>query len=329
MKRILLISTGGTIASVETESGFVPAVSGEELVAAYPEISRMCEVTCVQLLNLDSTNMRPEHWLSIAACVRENYAAYDGFVVLHGTDTMAYTAAALSYLVQDSPKPIVLTGAQMPSGVDSSDARRNLLDALLYASDEESHGVQIVFFGAVILGTRARKNFSKSFAAFGSVNYPEIARVRDGRIIRYIREPVAGPVRFFDALNTNVGLVKFVPGMRDDVLRYIIACHDGLLIESFGVGGIPEYSDFYDLVRDAVRQGKMVVMTTQVPNEGSDLAVYRVGNVVKNALHIPEAHDMTTESAFVKMMWVLAQTRAPEKAKDLFYTPVACDILLG
>lgn len=328
MKKILLIGTGGTIASVRTAEGFVPAVSGEEIVRAYPEIGGICEISCIQLLNLDSTNLRPGHWIKIADCIEKQYDAFDGFVILHGTDTMAYTAAGLSYLIQESPKPIVLTGAQIPSGCVGTDARRNLLDSLLYACDEGSHGVQIVFFGAVISGTRARKNYSKSFAAFGSINFPEIARVRDDKIIRYLPPAAPAKARFYEYLNPNVGLIRFVPGMRNDVLGYLLEQYDGLVIEGFGVGGIPEYSDFYEQIRSAVGAGKLIVLTTQVPNEGSDLSVYRVGNVAKSTLNILEAHDMTTEAALAKTMWILGQTSEFAEAKQMFYRRIYDDILV-
>ena len=129
MKKILLIGTGGTIASDVTEDGLAPELTTEQLLSHLPAISGICDVDCVQLLNLDSTNMRPEHWLKMVRCIRENYGRYDGFVITHGTDTMAYTAAALSYLIQGSPKPVILTGAQKPIGFDSTDSKINLTDA--------------------------------------------------------------------------------------------------------------------------------------------------------------------------------------------------------
>ncbi len=326
LKNILLIGTGGTIASVASADGLVPELSTEEILDIAPEVRDMCWVDCVQLLNLDSSNMRPEHWMLMAETIRKHYGEYAGFVITHGTDTMAYTAAALSYLIQDSPKPIVLTGAQKPAGEYGSDAMRNLTDAFICACDDSSCGVQIVFSGSAICGTRARKNYSKSFAAFGSINFPELARIEDGRMIRFIPESVQGPVRFYDHINPNVGLVKFVPGMRRDVLRYFIDAHDGIVVESFGVGGLPEYSDFYDEIRYAAEQGKLVVMTTQVPNEGSNLSLYRVGTAVKEHLNVLEAHDMTTEAAFAKLMWVLGQTRDFRQAEKLFYAKVAHDL---
>ena len=327
MKRILLIGTGGTIASMPSENGLVPALGSDELLAAVPEIKGLCEVDCLQLISMDSTNIRPAHWLKIAETVQKSYDDYDGFIVTHGTDTMSYTAAALSYLIQNSTKPIVCTGAQIPLAQRNTDAARNLIDSFIYACDENSSGVVIVFSGSVILGTRARKNFTKRFDAFGSVNYPEIARVQSGRILRFVREKAVGEPVFYDFINPNVGLLKLTPGMRKDILRYLLYSYDGLVIESFGVGGIPEYSDFYGEIQKALEKGKTVVMTTQVPNEGSDLSIYRVGNVLKSSLRMLEAHDMTSETALAKLMWVLGQTDDFEKPADLFYRPISHDIL--
>ena len=326
-KKILMIGTGGTIASVPTENGFRPEMEENALFERVPELSTICDADFMQVLNLDSTNIRPEHWLVLAETIYRNYDAYDGFVITHGTDTMAYTAAGLSYFIQNSPKPIVLTGAQKPLSVENSDAGRNLIDAFRYACDDESMGVQIVFFGAVITGTRARKNYAKSFMAFGSINYPEIARIEDGLIIRYIPQVRCGGPVFYLRANTNVGLVKLVPGMQNDVMRFLLSKYDGLVIESFGVGGLPEYSDFYEQIRAAIDKGKTIVMTTQVPNEGSDISVYQVGNVLKKNSRVLEAYDMTSEATFAKLMWILGQTQSYPEIVKLFYTPVGNDIL--
>lgn len=328
MKKILIIGTGGTIASTHTENGLAPELASDELIRCVPAIKDICDVDCVQAFCLDSTNIRPAHWLMIANVINEKYNDYDGFVVTHGTDTMAYTAAGLSYLIQNSRKPIVLTGSQKSIVEDSTDAKMNLTDALIYACDDDSHGVVIVFSGSVITGTRARKNYSKSFMAFGSINFPELARIRDGRVVRYINEPSPDDTVFYDYINPNVGVLKLTPGVSNDVMRYALDHYDGMIIESYGVGGLPEYSDFYEQIIRATGQGKFIVMTTQVPNEGSDLAVYRVGNALINRENIFEAHDMITEAAVAKLMWVLGQTTDFDKAKALFYSPVAHDVLL-
>ena len=327
MKKILIIGTGGTIASKPSADGLTPDLDSKQLIDSIPSIPHICDVDCIQAFSLDSTNVRPEHWLILAEIITENYDRYDGFVITHGTDTMAYTAAGLSYLIQNSKKPIVLTGAQKPIGEEITDAKRNIIDALIYAVDEGSHGVVVVFSGAVICGTRARKNYSKRFMAFGSINFPELARVEDGRVIRYVPEPYSGETVFYDNLNANVGLLKLTPGMRNDVMRYAIDRYDGLVVESFGVGGLPEYSDFYQQIKRAVERRKLIVMTTQVPNEGSDLSVYRVGSILKNSLRVLEAHDMTSEAVLAKLMWVLGETDDFDRAEALFYRPVHHDTL--
>ena len=327
MKKILIIGTGGTIASKKTAKGLAPELDSSELLSYLPGISAFCAVECRQAFNLDSTNVRPGHWLLLAEVIREHYDRYDGFVITHGTDTMAYTAAGISYLVQNSRKPIVLTGAQKSIAEEDTDAKRNLMDALLYACDEESHYVSIVFSGTVICGTRARKNYSKRFMAFGSINFPELARVQDGRVLRYVPEQYSGEVEFYDYLDPNVGLLKLTPGVNNDVMRYLIDTYDGLVIESFGVGGLPEYSDFYQQIKRALEKGKLIVMTTQVPNEGSDLSVYRVGRVLKTDASVLEAHDMTSEAVLAKLMWILGETHDFREAEKLFYRPVHHDML--
>ena len=326
MKKILMIGTGGTIASDVTAEGLAPELNTEQLLSSVPRIGQLCRVDCVQLYALDSTDLRPEHWLGIARTIRERYDGYDGFVISHGTDTMAYTAAALSYLIQDSPKPIVLTGAQKPIWFDGTDSKRNLTDAFLYACSG-SGGVQIVFNGKVILGTRARKTFSKSFQAFSSVNHPDLALIQDEHLIQYIACPTAAAPVFYDRLDTSVGLLKLIPGTDPALLTFLLDRYDGLVIESFGVGGLPDYPGFYDALRAGVERGRLIVMTTQVPNEGSDLTVYHVGVRIKSTLRLLEAYDMTTEAAVCKLMWLMGQTRDFAQAERLFYRPVARDIL--
>lgn len=327
MKKILHIGTGGTVAAILSDEGYVPAITSKELLSHVPEIKSMCKTDSLQVCNLDSTNITPEHWIQVAYAIRDNYSLYDGFVITHGTDTMAYTSAGLSYLIQKSPKPIVLTGAQQPYGSAQTDVTRNITDAFTYACCDDSAGVRIVFSGRVIAGTRARKNYTRSFAAFDSVNFPSVAEVQDDKIIRFIHDDNSGTSVFAEGLNTNVGLIKLVPGLRAEILEYITGHYDGLVIESFGTGGLPEYSDYFNLIKKAAENGKLIVMTTQVPNEGSDLTVYKPGSVVKNSLQVLEAHDMTSEAAFAKLMWILNITTDFDKAKNLFYTNIDHDIL--
>ena len=326
MKKVLLIGTGGTIASDVTANGLAPELTTEQLLSHIPAISDICDVDCVQLLNLDSTNMEPRHWLMIAKCIREHYGAYHGFVVTHGTDTMAYTAAALSYLVQGSPKPIILTGAQKPIGFDSTDSKINLQDAFRCAT-EDLPGVCIGFNNQVILGTRARKTRSKSFQAFSSINYPHLGVLRDGVLLRYIRQDCGAYPLFYDKLDTKVALMKLVPGADRAQADFLLERNDALIMESFGVGGLPESGGFYDCVRQWMDAGRVIVLTTQVANEGSDVGVYHVVHALKNQLNVLEAYDMTTEAVVAKLMWILGQTHDRGEVERLFYTPIAKDIL--
>ena len=329
-KKILLIGTGGTIASEMGESGLAPELTSEQLLRYIPDISGICQVECLQLFSLDSTNIQPKHWARIASAIRAHYREFDGFVISHATDTMAYTAAGLSYLVQGSPKPIVLTGAQKPIGFETTDSKQNLRDAVTVAASDMA-GVMLVFNGKIIMGTRARKTRSKSFEAFSSINYPLLGMVRDGRIIRYIHPESRAVPQFYDDVNPRVALLKLIPGTDCGVAEFLLERNDALIIESFGVGGLPTYKagDYYETVKAGLDAGKTVVMTTQVENEGSDLAVYHVGAGIKRNLPILEAYDMTSEAVTAKLMWILGQTTDRAWVQELFYTPVACDILAG
>ncbi len=329
MKNVLMLGTGGTIASEMTQSGLMPALSTQQLVENVPEISQMCNVTCRQLFSIDSTNITPAHWLTIASAIRESYGDFDGFVIAHGTDTMAYTAAALSYLIQGSPKPIILTGAQKPILFENTDSKANLADAFRCAVSDLC-GVMIVFNGRVILGTRARKTRTTSLQAFSSINYPVLAVLQNGFLMEYIRPAAQAQPTFYDRLNARVGLLKMTPGTDCGLLSYLIDHNDAVIIESYGVGGLPSYqgSGFFDVLRSAIADGnKTIVMTTQVQNEGSNLAVYDVGFHLKNDLHLLEAYDMTTEAALAKLMWILGQTRDAGEIRRMFCMPVAYDML--
>lgn len=325
MKKILLIATGGTIASEETGDGLAPGISAAELLSRVAGIDTAFRVECRELLALDSTNIRPEHWLMIAGCIRDGFDAFDGFVITHGTDTLAYTAAALSYLVKSSPKPIVLTGAQRPIGFDSTDSKENLRDAFLCASSDMP-GVSIVFDHKVILGTRAKKTRSKSFSAFSSINYPDLGVIRDGSVVRFIRQECGAAPVFATGLDTRVALLKLIPGADRGALDYMFERNDAVVIESFGVGGLPEAGGYYECVKEWKERGKVAVLTTQVENEGSDLTVYHVGSRLKKELGVLEAYDMTTEAVIAKLMWILWQTRDPVEVERRFYTPVAMDM---
>lgn len=330
-KKILLLATGGTIASKKSENGLKPQITPEELLEYIPQVKEFCEVSAIQLLNLDSSNMEPEHWKKIVHAIREYYDTYDGFVIAHGTDTMAYTAAALSYMIQNSTKPIVITGAQKPIDLEITDAKSNLIDSFLYAADEKSQGVQIVFDGKVIAGTRAKKVRSKSYNAFSSIDFPSLAVIQDGNIMRYLPMlPYEDEVRFYEELDENIFLMKLIPGIRPRVLQSIFENYDCIIVESFGVGGIPKSiaDEFYRLCRQY--PDKLVVMATQVAHEGSDMTVYEVGHDMKKYCRFLESYDMTLESVIAKTMWMLGNFDLHSiDVEDIFYRSINYDVIFG
>ena len=330
MSRVLVIATGGTIASTPERDGLAPTLTGRELAERVPLLDTLCELDFVQPMNIDSTNMRPRDWLRIASVVRDSYDRYDGFVVLHGTDTMAYTAAALSYLVQDSEKPIVLTGSQQPMANPFTDAKLNLYHSVLYACDPASRDVSVVFGGEVICGTRARKQRTMSFNAFTSMNFPPLAYVRGERVVRATgmaqAEKDGRAPRFYDALDDRVIVLKLTPELRPSIFELLAPDYDAVILETFGIGGIPAYDGTYQrAIYDWVGSGRTLVVTTQVPEEGLDLGVYEVGRAYADRCGILRGDDMTTEALVAKTMWALGQTRDPAEVARLFYQPVNND----
>ena len=328
MPRVLVIATGGTIASLPTEDGLAPALTGEELIARVPLIEGLCDIDVVQPMNIDSTNMRPRDWLVIAGIVQERYEDYDGFVVLHGTDTLAYTAAALSYLVQGSEKPIVLTGSQQPMAAPFTDAKLNLYHSLLWACDSAARDVCVVFGGHVIAGTRARKQRTMSANAFTSLNFPDLAVLRGEKIVRAaVAQTAPAERRFYRKLNERVGVIKLTPALRLKVFELIADEYDAVVLETFGVGGIPAYDDraFERAIMEWVDAGKTLVLTTQVPEEGLDLGIYEVGRRFASHPGILEGADMCAEAILAKTMWALEAGRDADEVRELFYTPINHD----
>lgn len=328
MKKILMIATGGTIASTESGNGLTPAMTGEELASNVPSIREKCDLTVLQLMNIDSTNMRPRQWLTISDTIMSHYDDYDGIVVLHGTDTMAYTAAALSYLIQDSKKPIVLTGSQKPMGDPYTDAKLNIYQSILYALDDASCRISIVFNGKAVIGTRARKQRTRSFDAFESINFPPLAIIHDDRIIRHYTGTIPKPedLKTYDRLNDRVFVLKLTPEVKADIFYLLKNDYDAIILETFGIGGIPEYDDsFRKAIFDWTASGKTLVVTTQVPEEGCDLKVYRVGREYSDHPGILQAGDMTTEAIVAKIMWVLGQTGDRERICELFRKVINLD----
>jgi L-asparaginase len=326
MKKILLLATGGTIASVEGNEGLAPELSAEELLHFLPESSGNIKVDGRILMNMDSTNLQPEQWVKIADAVYTHYHDYDGFVITHGTDTLGYTASALSYMLQGLEKPVVLTGSQVPISFKKSDAKKNVSDALRFAC-EDIGGVFVIFDGRVILGTRAVKMRTKSYDAFESINHPYVAFVNDNSI-NYQWKPVPDAKKL--SLNTNlctdVFLMKLYPGMKPETFDCLKDLYKGIIIESFGNGGLPfEGRNLLSKIKELTEQDIAIVITTQCLEEGEDLLLYEVGRKV--AQHpVILSGDMNTEAIVAKLMWALGQTDSIKQVKEIFETPLAGDL---
>ncbi|NIA61233.1 asparaginase [Bacillus pacificus] len=328
MKKILLLATGGTIASVEGNEGLVPGLSAEELLHYFPKSSLNIEIDCKILMNIDSTNMQPEHWIEIANAVFSYYDKYDGFVITHGTDTLAYTSAALSYMLQGLNKPVVLTGSQVPISFKKTDAKKNVADALRF-SCEDIGGVFIVFDGRVIIGTRAVKMRTKSYDAFESVNSPYVAEVNEYEV-KYHSKPAFNSHKLSvnTSLCTDVFLLKLFPGTKPEIFDCLKGLYKGIIIESFGNGGLPfEERNLLFKIQELTEEGIAVVITTQCLEEGEDILLYEVGRKVAQHRVILSG-DMNTEAIMAKLMWALGQTNKLEEIKEIIETPLANDLTI-
>lgn len=332
MKTILLIGTGGTIASTKGKNGIAPEYDSNKLLELVPEAFEIYKIHNIQISNIDSTNIQPEHWLQIADAIQKNYEDYDGFVITHGTDTMAYTAAAISYLIQNSRKPIVITGSQKTMMEADTDAARNLKDSLRFASGNIG-GVFVVFGGKVINGCRAVKVRTKSINAYESVNLPDVAVINEEGIIpnpHYLFPQDTEGLKYYSSLCNEVFLLKLTPGISPDIFDFIKQKYKGVVIESFGSGGIPFIgkANILGKIEDLAYSGVIVVITTQCLFEGGNLDLYEVGRKVLKT-KIISAYDMTTEAAVVKLMWVLRRTTGFNEIKDLFLTPICNDLVFN
>jgi len=332
MKKILLIATGGTIACSDSGEGLKPSYNIEELLSYIPAVKDICEITGDAIMNIDSTNMNPKFWVYIGNAIKKHYDQYDGFVITHGTDTMAYTSAGVAYLLHNLGKPVVFTGAQHSIEEFGTDARQNLGDAIRYAL-EGVPGVFIAFDGKIINGTRAMKVKTKSLDAFQSVNYPDVAKVKYGKvyhneILKQRFEEISCEDFFCDGyLCSDIMVLKLFPGMDTKIFDFVRNNYKGVIIESFGIGGIPfENNDIITKVKELVTSEMPVVVTTQCLEEGIDFDIYEVGKKLIKS-NIIFAKDMNTEAIVAKLMWAIGRGDSLTEVKALMETPKMDDCM--
>ena len=335
MKKILLVATGGTIASSETAEGLTPSIDAKQILSYIPEIEQICHLSGISIMSVDSTNVNPSLMVKAAEAIRDNYEEYDGFVVTHGTDTMGYTAAALTYMLQNIKKPVVITGSQIAIEALYTDAKKNLSDAIRFAC-EDFLGVFVAFDGEIISGTHAVKLKTRSTDSFKSINFPTVADIKLGKItynnaLSYgehwdkFETHVLRPFKVKTDLCEDIFVLKIYPGIKPDIFDFIKEHYKGVIIESFGIGGIPnENHDIVAKVQELVEAGLAVVITTQCLYEGIDLDIYAVGKRLAKQKVI-YAGDMTTEALTMKLMWALGNYDKIGDIKKFIETPFFAD----
>ena len=325
-KKILLLTTGGTIASMPGGEGLEPRRS-EVMELALDQLRGFYHITVEDLMCLDSSNITQEEWQLIARRIFERRLDFDGIVVSHGTDTMAYTASAVTFMLPDIDRCVVFTGSQLPLADMLSDGPSNLRTAFAMAASG-CPGVFLAFDRKVMLGCRAVKVRASGFSAFESVNARYAAQVTNRGLV--VDESVLparrGQARLCPEISRDIFLLKLTPGLNPAVFDVLAAMgYKGIVIEAFGLGGVNVLHKGLRGIRRAVEDGISVVVTTQCLYDSSDLRVYQVGNQLLD-LGVIQGRDMTTEAAMTKLMWALGQNMNPEQVKDLFEKSLAGEI---
>ena len=314
MSKILILNTGGTIGMAKSEQGYVPnAKAFHDTLNRMPELkdSEICEWNIIDMDPLlDSSNMMVEDWNRIGELVAINYESYDGFVILHGTDTMAYTASALSFMLENLGKPVIITGSQIPLCEIRSDGKDNIIAAMMIASSGIVNEVCIYFRGELLRGNRAIKYSADGFMAFKSPNAPCLAEV--GISINY-NEAILLPkpkekFSFQKLKNIPIGVIKVFPGIQFDLFSNIMTeSLKGVVIETFGAGNIPSSAkSLLPIIEKAFRNGTVVTVCTQCPQGTVMLGTYETSNALKDAGAV-SGKDMTTEAAIAKMYYLFSK----------------------
>ena len=313
-KKILLLTTGGTIACLPSSDGLAPARS-EVMERELDQLRTYYDITVLDTMCLDSSNMLPENWQQIATDIFNNRAGFDGVVVSHGTDTMAYTASAVTYMLPNIDVPVVFTGSQLPLADMLSDGPDNLRTAFAMAASGHP-GVFLAFDRKVMLGCRAVKVRASGFSAFASINTHYAAQVTGNglEIDESILPKSTGEPQLLDWLSQDVFLLKLTPGLKPAIFDMLAAMgYKGIVIEAFGLGGFNVLGKGLRSIRRAIEDGVSVVVTTQCLVDSADLGVI-------------QARDMTTEAAMTKLMWALGQKMSQEEISALFRRNLAGEI---
>ena len=325
-KNLLLLTTGGTIASMPGSDGLEPHRSGV-MEREIDQLRTYYDITVRDVMCLDSSNIRPEEWQRIATYIYELRSGYDGIVVSHGTDTMAYTASAVTFMLPNIDLPVVFTGSQLPLADILSDGPDNLRTAFAMAASGYP-GIFLAFDRKVMRGCRAVKVRASGFSAFESVNAKYVGIVSNqGLVINPSTLPVqSGPTELKTDISKDVFLLKLTPGISPAIFDALSAMgYKGIVIEAFGLGGVNVLNEGLNGIRTAVEAGINVVVTTQCLYDSSDLRVYQVGNKLLQ-LGVIQGRDMTSEAAMTKLMWAIGQGMTPAEVSEFFRQSLAGEI---
>ncbi len=335
MTKVLVIYTGGTIGMIKNpETGLLNSFDFNSVYEHIPELNRLMhtEIDTMSVTRpIDSSEMSSEDWIQMAKLIQNSYDLYDGFVILHGTDTMSYTASALSFMIKDLQKPVILTGSQLPIGVIRTDGKENLITAIEIAAAKDSNGESIIqevavyFEYSLYRGNRSSKVSSHQFEAFKSPNYPELAIA--GVNIKYkwsaLFRPKQSKPSYNFSLSNSVALLKIYPGMDINLYRglFDVSKTKGIVLETFGSGNAPSNIEMQSLMKDYVEGGGVIVNITQCSSGGVKQGAYHTSSFF-NKIGVISGSDLTVEAAITKLMFALGTESNSDNIKALMATPM-------
>jgi L-asparaginase len=325
-KKILLILTGGTLAMVE-DVGLLRPADNRDIVRHVPEISKIADLTVIDLFNIDSADIQIHHWVKVAETIYQHVHDYDGFVIVHGTDTMTYTATALSFMLNNLHKPVIMTGSQKPISDILTDARNNLLNAIFLATQDIPE-VCIYFDYKLYRGNRTKKMSSTQFAAFSSPNYPVLATVGTQiQVQRKLLRKPSGMMRVYSNFDTRVNIQRTFPGLKPSYLTKMLDTDvRAIILQGFGMGNLPSVENsLIPFIEQATQKGIIVAIASQSSRGGVSLDQYESANKAKASGAI-STHDMTIETSLVKMMYLLGQFNDNRLVADNFELSIAGEL---